>query len=194
MSREWLFIQANDVLMFRDSKPFAAGQNFKARSMFPPTPRTMQGVIRSHYLEIKGVDWYAYRDRKVDPDILKAVGGPGDLGNLKLTGPFVAQEKNGKIIRLVRTPLDLLQPKDKNSDRPLILLAPEREPTFQTNAPFEGWRALRGPPQRSTWRIMKTCLAGWRRKNSKPICKGTHPQRSCAMKCCLSAKTASASG
>jgi CRISPR-associated protein Cmr3 len=143
MSREWLFIEANDVLMFRDSRPFAAGQNFKARSLFPPTPRTMQGVIRTHYLEVHGMDWSAFARRDVAPDVLKAIGGPDDLGELRLEGPFIAQAANGKLTRLVQAPLDLLQPKgDKGTQQP-ILLAPEREPSFKANAPFEGWRALR---------------------------------------------------
>jgi len=147
MSREWLFIEANDVLMFRDSRPFAAGQNFVARSMFPPTPRTMQGVIRTHYLEMKGVDWRAYRDGRVDREILEKIGGPDDLGTLRLEGPFVARKKkeDGKIERLVRAPFDLLKRKGDRTDRSLILLSPEQEPSFKTNAPFEGWRALRGP-------------------------------------------------
>lgn len=146
MSREWLFIEANDVLMFRDSKPFVAGQNFVARSMFPPTPRTMQGVIRTHYLELQGVDWADYKERKVNPKILKAIGGPDDLGELRLQGPFVGRESsNGKIERLIRAPLDLLQRKGDDSAQSLVVLAPESKPSFETNAPFEGWRALRGP-------------------------------------------------
>ncbi len=147
MSRDWLFIEANDVLMFRDSRPFAAGQNFVARSMFPPTPRTMQGVIRTHYLEVKGVDWAAYKEGRVAPEILKAIGGPDDLGDLRLEGPFVARQVDGrdKIERLVRAPFDLLQRKGDGGAQSLVLLAPERERSFATNAPFDGWRALRGP-------------------------------------------------
>ncbi len=147
MSREWLFIQANDVLMFRDSRPFAAGQSFKARSMFPPTPRTMQGVLRSHYLEVRGIDWRAFAQRKVAPDILRAIGGPDDLGELRLVGPFVAQERGEKITRLVRAPLDLFQPKGEAAARKPVILVPEKEPSFKTNAPFEGWRPLRASAQ-----------------------------------------------
>lgn len=148
MSREWLFIQANDVLMFRDSRPFAAGQNFKARSQFPPTPRTMQGVIRSHYLEVHGIDWDTFAQGKVAPDVVKAIGGPNDLGTLKLAGPFVAQQTKDKqgtgtrVVRLVQVPLDLLRPR-RNQEAQPVILAPEREPSFATNVPFEGWRALR---------------------------------------------------
>jgi len=145
MSREWLFIQASDVLMFRDSKPFAAGQNFKAHSMFPPTPRTMQGVIRSHYLDIQGVDWQVYANGNADPNILAAIGGPDDLGTLKLVGPFVAQEtdENVGVIRLVRAPLDLLQAKGDATGQKPIILSPEQHPSFKANMPFKDWRALR---------------------------------------------------
>lgn len=147
MSREWLFIQANDVLMFRDSRPFAAGQNFRARSLFPPTPRTMQGVIRSHYLEMREVEWAAFAKNQIAPEIRKAIGSPDSLGELTLSGPFVAQETNGEIIRLVQAPFDLMQPKPGTGteERTPLILAPEREPSFKTNAPFKGWRALRPP-------------------------------------------------
>lgn len=45
-----LFMQAEDVLLFRDGRPFNAGSDHEARSLFPPPPSVIQGVLRSHYL------------------------------------------------------------------------------------------------------------------------------------------------
>jgi len=58
-------IQPFDVLFFRDSRPFNAGDT--ARSIFPPFPHTFAGAICS----------VIYQHKKVkDPQILKNVYGP----------------------------------------------------------------------------------------------------------------------
>lgn len=145
---QWVFIRPRDVWMFRDSKPFSAGQNFVARSMFPPTPQTMQGVLRTHYLETRGVDFRAYAQRRVDSRILEAVGGPAtndhpaDIGALQIDGPFVAKAARGRIERFYPAPLDLLW--SSESKRYALLQPSEAQPDFYTEPPFEGWRPLDG--------------------------------------------------
>ncbi len=145
---QWVFIRPRDVWMFRDSKPFAAGQSFVARSMFPPTPQTMQGVLRTHYLEANAVDFHAYARRQVDQRILKAIGGPAtdgvaaDVGELKITGPFVAKRADGKVERWYPAPLDLLW--NKRNETYALLRPADTGPDFHTEAPFDGWRPLVG--------------------------------------------------
>jgi CRISPR-associated protein Cmr3 len=119
MTGQWIFIQAHDVWMFRDNKPFAAGANFVARSQFPPNPRTMQGIIRTHYLESQGVNWRKYAAGTADPKLYEMVGYPliegkfdkPSLGQLQIVGPFVAYKKEENkqihIERLFPAPLDL---------------------------------------------------------------------------------------
>lgn len=46
----WVRIEPFDVLMFRDSKPFSAGESLRARSVFPPTPYPFIGAFRSQIL------------------------------------------------------------------------------------------------------------------------------------------------
>lgn len=141
MAERWIFIEPNDVLMFRDSRPFAAGVNFTARSMFPPHPRTMQGVIRSHILEAQGADLYAYDSGRGDPVLVQALGQPDSWGTLKLSGPFVAKmtDKN-TTERYFRAPFDLLQ--SRTTPATVTMLHVDGSAAFQTNAPFEGWRPL----------------------------------------------------
>lgn len=145
---QWVFIRPRDVWMFRDSKPFAAGQNFVARSMFPPTPQTMQGVLRTHYLEANAVDFHAYARRQVDQRILETVGGPAthgvpaDIGELKIKGPFVAKRTDGKIERWYPAPLDLLW--NKQNGTYALLRPADTEPNFYTEPPFSDWRPLFG--------------------------------------------------
>ena len=42
-----LFIEPNESLLFRTGRPFVAGENNFAESMFPPTPETLQGAVRA---------------------------------------------------------------------------------------------------------------------------------------------------
>ena len=149
---KWWFIEANDVLMFRDSKPFAAGQNFTARSTFPPHPRVMQGVIRTHILELAGADFAGFAAERADAKVHKIVGSPSRFGELVLTGPFVARRTKNGIERLFRAPLDVLQSKDEDQDKDkkgekqsLIRLKPSRREGYFTNSPFgngEKWFPL----------------------------------------------------
>ncbi len=127
---QWVFIQALDVWMFRDSKPFSAGQNFYARSLFPPQPGTMQGVLRSHYLERMGVDLNAYARGQVTN---LPIGTPSSLGALRITGPFVARRENGRLTRCLPLPLDVMGGE---------LLSPAAGFDYATNAPFAGWHPL----------------------------------------------------
>ncbi len=146
---DWLFIQPEDVWMFRDSKPFAAQQSFVAHSMFPPTPQTMQGIIRSHVLEQAQVDWAAYARGEVDKALKQKIGvpahnnQPASFGELKLSGPFVARENKGKVERLVRAPLDLVT--SKEGGNMALLMPPHSGHAFLTEPPFEGWKPLVAP-------------------------------------------------
>ncbi len=113
---QWVFIEAEDVWMFRDSKPFTAQQAFNATSQFPPNPQTMQGVIRSHYLERKNINLAYYRDGKAG-GIYNEIGPKPtqengmtviSLGSLKIKGPYVARRVNGTVELLVPAPLDVV--------------------------------------------------------------------------------------
>jgi CRISPR-associated protein Cmr3 len=78
-----LFIRPLDVLLFRDGKPFSSGEDHVARSIFPPLPTVMQGVIRGRYLAYKNVN---LADRAAIAD---CVGTPTEYGSLRLRGPFI---------------------------------------------------------------------------------------------------------
>jgi CRISPR-associated protein Cmr3 len=152
MNGQWVFIEPTDVWLFRDNKPFTAQQNFVARGQFPPTPMTMQGVIRTHYLETQlqrdGRTWEDYRHGNVSDAIIQRVGlpqigeRPATFGNLRITGPFVAHTNSqGQVQRLIKAPLDLLY---NQEDIAYKLLSPSPASGFETNVPFDGWRPLTG--------------------------------------------------
>ena len=56
MTAMQLFLEAVDVWLFRDGRPFDAGQDHSAVSRFPPYPTVIQGAIRSHHLVQTGVN------------------------------------------------------------------------------------------------------------------------------------------
>lgn len=119
---QWIFIRAQDVWRFRDSKPFSAGQNYFARTIFPPHPTTMQGAIRTYYLHTQE----------------KLLGSATDMGGLQITGPFLAKKAGDNIRRYLPMPLDVLQEKHAKN---LVILRPERDASFITSAP-DGWHPL----------------------------------------------------
>lgn len=93
-----LFLEAIDVWLFRDGRPFDAGSDHRAESLFPPYPSVMQGVIRSHHLVVKNVD---LRDPK---QIEFAVGTADDYRTLHLCGPWLARRENNRVVRYLPAP------------------------------------------------------------------------------------------
>lgn len=74
-----------DTLFFRGGQPFNAGDDHFVQSQFPPTPRTLQGIVRTKLLQENGVN---LRDSAA---IQKLVGNGDDLpSDLKIRGPFPA--------------------------------------------------------------------------------------------------------
>ena len=96
----WMRIEPFDVLMFRDSKPFAAGESFRARSVFPPTSYPFIGAFRSQILtDILpkiGTNFAAFaQSLSSDPspnlsELISIVGTSDNYGQLSFRGPFPA--------------------------------------------------------------------------------------------------------
>ncbi len=136
----WLFIEPSDVWLFRDGKPFDAGADHRAASLFPPNPSTLQGAIRSNVLALYGVDFEVFRQGKAAPEIHAQIGYPptpgtkgnasGRLGSLQLNGPYLARREHGKIRPYFPCPLDLLE-----VDGKITRLKTQQNPPFKANWP-----------------------------------------------------------
>src|SRR5207244_9940034 len=87
MNNTPIFIEPDDVWLFRDGRPFAADDQSRAASLFPPTPRTLQGALRSARLAQSGA---SFRNQTTWPT---DVGNPNNFGDLKLRGPILAKRK-----------------------------------------------------------------------------------------------------
>jgi CRISPR-associated protein Cmr3 len=139
----WLKITPLDVTLFRDSKPFTAGEDSRAHSVFPPTPIPLAGALKSkiisealaHLIDAQGnptlrpiTDFQEIAstqrpDARLLP-LLKAVGGLSDYGTLRLKGPFLLKELELSTVYLP-TPADLLIKKgDTDDSGQAIILKP----------------------------------------------------------------------
>jgi len=80
----WTF-RALDALFFRDGTPFHQGEGgfVQPKGTFPPTIMTLQGAIRTALARWRG--WEPGRET----DWPAELGGPEDLGDLKLYGPYL---------------------------------------------------------------------------------------------------------
>ncbi|RMI19214.1 MAG: hypothetical protein D6681_03130, partial [Calditrichaeota bacterium] len=116
-----------DRVFFRGPRPFNAGESLWAEPEFPPSPRVMQGAIRSAIGESLDVDWLRFRAGdgtvhrlgKDNIDLVEQMGDAHGLGRLRLAGPFIERENEV----LYPAPLDLYQSEGK-----LGLLRPADEP------------------------------------------------------------------
>lgn len=127
-----IFIEPFDVLLFRDGRPFSAGEGHRARSLFPPTPNTVQGVIRSKVLADRCGRYAQYKqgcsncpDQETCsiPDEIgrPAQDGQGNYGAIDLKGAIIAchepstGNKTARLTPYYPVPADVVQVKDKQN-------------------------------------------------------------------------------
>lgn len=119
-----VFIEPSDVLLFRDGRPFSAGEGHRARSLFPPTPNTMQGVIRSKVLAERCGRYQSYREgctqcpEQQTCTIPAEIGRPdqqgrGNYGAMQIRGALIAQREASSLNVYFPVPADVVQVKDK---------------------------------------------------------------------------------
>jgi CRISPR-associated protein Cmr3 len=138
----WIFIEPTDVWLFRDSRSFTAGEGHRAESVFPPTPFTVQGAIRSRILGSSSVDWAAFKEQSTEAarEMGQRIGYPGseDLGQIDLAGPFLARRdansNSNRVVRYVPLPADVMKVK---GEQRYATLQPARDVSFDTNWPAD---------------------------------------------------------
>jgi len=118
-----LFIEPNDILMFRDGRPFAGGDDHFARGTFPPSPATIYGALRSHILSINSGEFDTFKKEppKISKDITDEIGTPNELGTLKITQFAVAKNDGTQIKQYFPIPRDIAKEKGKEDSKFYIL-------------------------------------------------------------------------
>jgi CRISPR-associated protein Cmr3 len=143
-----LFIEPTDMLMFRSGRPFDAGQDNFATSLFPPTPETMQGAVRAMIAS------YWHPDKNIaqafqEDELKNLIGDQNSYGRFQITGLSLGRykrenkEQKVTIERLLPAPAHMIREKicvDKSTIWPKVarvhLRTPhELETTTQTNFP-----------------------------------------------------------
>lgn len=96
----WVLLEAEDVLLFRDSRPFTAGEDFRAEGLFPPLPPPIAGAIRYALLSPKLQEHrLTFRDLAGHPDlkvVREKLGTADTLGALHLAGPLACTYAPGE--------------------------------------------------------------------------------------------------
>lgn len=100
----WYAIDPLDVSLFRDARPFDAGESFVARTVFPPGPGPFLGAIRARAILDAGVSFAEYgayvRDGSLKnpqrsaavESLVDQIGDDERLGGgLRLRGPFLCR-------------------------------------------------------------------------------------------------------
>jgi CRISPR-associated protein Cmr3 len=118
-----LFIEPNDVLMFRDGRPFAGGDDHFARGIFPPSPATIYGALRSHILSNCWSEFTKFKNNQgqIPEDVKKEIGTPTELGSLALCQFTLAKRNGNNIEQLFPMPKDVVQEKGVEDGKPCIL-------------------------------------------------------------------------
>lgn len=130
---KWFFIRPFDTLFFRDARPFVAGEDNLALSVFPPAPSVIYGAFRTACLVHAGVDLIKFREGKAK-NVPEAVGTKDKFGTLRLTGPIPAWCQADAVNILFLSPLNLVY-KERTPDHKLEFLLPEH-PAAGTNFPL----------------------------------------------------------
>lgn len=126
MSAMNLFIEPSDVWLFRDARPFAAGEQSRATSLFPPTPRTVQGALRSARL---GQSGEPFDFRRWSQALQNEIGQPDNFGALNLRGPVLAKRKNANQVQpFFSLPQDVAEYQNGWQ-----ILTPQTPPTWKLN-------------------------------------------------------------
>jgi CRISPR-associated protein Cmr3 len=131
-----IFLEPNDVLMFRDGKPFSGGDDHFARSIFPPSPSTLYGAIRSKFLSEKYPQYENFKIGDIPEDIKEAVGTPLLPGSLAITNFFTAKRVGGLIQLIFPIPKDIVKLKMEGKESLFVLKREEEmERKIKTNLP-----------------------------------------------------------
>lgn len=132
-----LLLEPLGVLMFRDHRPFDAGQHVLARSQYP-MPSVFRGAIRTALFHTAGAD---FRRAKfgLDDQLHAILGSSEEAEAFELSGPLLAVlDASGEPAPLFPWPADLFMP--KNTPHQMLLRPHER------SGPHASTSLRLGPP------------------------------------------------
>ncbi|MBI5194652.1 MAG: type III-B CRISPR module-associated protein Cmr3 [Nitrospirae bacterium] len=114
-----LFIEPNDILMFRDGRPFSGGDDYFARGTFPPPPSTVYGALRSHILSTSWPEYnkFALGNDTIPEQVKNEIGTSTSIGNLAIRQFVVAKKEGNGVVQYFPMPKDVAKEKgEENND------------------------------------------------------------------------------
>ena len=143
-----IFIEPTEPLLFRTGRPFNAGENNFAETIFPPTPETLQGALRA----MIAVQWgKAQTDKKRsinemfnEDAVVKLIGrrinDRNTYGQFRITGLTLGKRNKytNVVERLFPAPAHVIRATVYDEGRKVFLLArlkPESRPEGTSNIP-----------------------------------------------------------
>lgn len=143
-----VFIEPTEPLLFRTGRPFNAGENNFAETIFPPTPETLQGALRA----MIAAQWgkaqtdkartinEIFNESGIVRLIGRRVGDRNTYGQFRITGLTLGcrDEKTKKVKRLFPAPTHIIQATVKDGDRKttiIVRLIPKPIPQEMSNHP-----------------------------------------------------------
>ncbi|GCE15843.1 type III-B CRISPR module-associated protein Cmr3 [Tengunoibacter tsumagoiensis] len=108
-----IYIEPGESLMFRTGRPFQAGEDGFAESLFPPTPETIQGALRAAIATQWGLHQrpplhnvsQIFRQR----ELLSLIGDRHSYGRFRITGLTLGRRRDGTIERLFPVPAHIIK-------------------------------------------------------------------------------------
>lgn len=128
MAIEIIFTQL-DTWFFKESRPMESIGGSQLGSVFPPSPATLSGAIRSAIGELLGIDWKRYHQNetqrlRLEVDPYEVIGDGERTGSVTFGYPSIIVQKNNKWSALVPAPIDLM----KNNSGDIVTLEVPKEP------------------------------------------------------------------
>lgn len=127
-----LFIEPTEPLLFRTGRPFDAGENNFAESIFPPTPETLQGAVRAAI----ATHWkpnLSLEEAFDDPELTNLIGVYTEYQRFRVAGIALGRRKASQQVELLYPmPANILQEEDGNK-RQVRLIPRTAEQSIQTN-------------------------------------------------------------
>lgn len=84
-----ILIEPNDVWLFRDGRPFSAGDDHHASSLFPPPISTLEGALRAACIAAANVHMDDYVAGQAPAALAQAIGAPDAVAAFGITAVYV---------------------------------------------------------------------------------------------------------
>jgi CRISPR-associated protein Cmr3 len=143
-----IFIEPTEPLLFRTGRPFNAGENNFAETVFPPTPETLQGALRAMIAAQWGKTQKdkartineVFNESAIVRLIGRRVGDRNIYGQFRITGLTLGlrDEETKKIKRLFPAPTHIIQATVKDGDGKttvIVRLTPKTTSQEMSNHP-----------------------------------------------------------